>query len=262
MVRAWHWFSHSSVQCFVFPLYASVPLVQVPKYCMSVTLAGRHIYYFHYTESQVLSQCKTYFQLSPSITIKPLCEIEHSYSLIPISPHSFANKCAPSDVVWCTLNKNIKLTCKVMVPCFICTKSLFLSNAVYKCVYVPIISVCNEVLLWRKIILIGWALAPHWVHHACAPAWSYEIHRLGPNSYISIDWFPYINCNSVKSVKLLHVAFIFWFSISSNWSELLQYISEFCAQLFCCQLFSVYHTIRPYGRGRHIPREGDTTRHN
>ena len=68
---------------FVFPLYASVPFVQFPKYCMSVTLARRHIYYFHYTESQVLSQCKTYFQHSPSITIQPRFEIEHSYSLIP-----------------------------------------------------------------------------------------------------------------------------------------------------------------------------------
>jgi hypothetical protein len=33
--------------------------------------------------------------------------------------------------------------------------------------------------------------------------------RLGPNEFISIDGFPYMNCNSVESLKLLHVAFIF-----------------------------------------------------
>jgi hypothetical protein len=26
-----------------------------------------------------------------------------------------------------------------------------------------------------------------------------EIHRLEPNEFISIDWFPCMNCNSVKS---------------------------------------------------------------
>ena len=39
-----------------------------------------------------------------------------------------------------------------------------------------------------------------------------EIHRLRPNEFMSIVWFPYMNCNSVKSLKLLNVAFIFLFS--------------------------------------------------
>ena len=34
---------------------------------------------------------------------------------------------------------------------------------------------------------------------------SCEIHRLRPNLFISIDWFPYMNCNWVKSFKLFHV---------------------------------------------------------
>ena len=38
----------------------------------------------------------------------------------------------------------------------------------------------------------------------------FPVHRLGPNDFISIDWFPYMNCNSVKPLKLLHVAFIFF----------------------------------------------------
>jgi hypothetical protein len=38
--------------------------------------------------------------------------------------------------------------------------------------------------------------------HICIP--SCYICRLGPNLFISIDWFPYMNCNSVKSTKLLH----------------------------------------------------------
>jgi hypothetical protein len=43
---------------------------------------------------------------------------------------------------------------------------------------------------------------------------SYEVHRLGPNGCISIDWFPYMNCHSVKSLKLLHSAFIFFVECS------------------------------------------------
>ena len=35
-------------------------------------------------------------------------------------------------------------------------------------------------------------------------------HRLGPNEFISTDWFPYMNCNAVKSLKLLHL-FIWWY---------------------------------------------------
>jgi hypothetical protein len=36
---------------------------------------------------------------------------------------------------------------------------------------------------------------------------SCKIHRLWPIEFISIDWFPYMNCNSVTSFKLFHVAF-------------------------------------------------------
>jgi hypothetical protein len=36
---------------------------------------------------------------------------------------------------------------------------------------------------------------------------SCEIHRLGPNEFITIDWFSYMNCNSVKSWKLLCLNF-------------------------------------------------------
>jgi hypothetical protein len=43
---------------------------------------------------------------------------------------------------------------------------------------------------------------------------SCEIHRLGPNTFISIDWFPHMNCNPVISLTLLHVAFIFLFSVN------------------------------------------------
>jgi hypothetical protein len=46
-----------------------------------------------------------------------------------------------------------------------------------------------------------------------------EIHRLGPNEFISIDWFTYMNCNSVKSLKLLHVAFIFLFRVKRSASH-------------------------------------------
>ena len=73
----------------------------------------------------------------------------------------------------------------------------------------------------------GLGLAPQWVGlaakwvglrpprltHGCAPAQSCEIHILGPNECISIDWFPSMNCNSVNSLKLLHVAFKFLFRI-------------------------------------------------
>ena len=34
-----------------------------------------------------------------------------------------------------------------------------------------------------------------------------------PYECISIDWFPYMNCNLVKSLKFLHVAFLSFFSI-------------------------------------------------
>jgi hypothetical protein len=85
------------------------------------------------------------------------------------------------------------------------------------------ISVCNNALLWGKTRSdwLGLApkrvgLCPPWPTHGCIPAQSCEIHRLGPNECISIDWFPYMNCNSVK---LLQVVFIFLFSIygSIHW---------------------------------------------
>ena len=42
---------------------------------------------------------------------------------------------------------------------------------------------------------------------------SCDIQRLDPKEFISTDWLPYMNCNSVKSLKLLHVAFIFLSSV-------------------------------------------------
>ena len=47
--------------------------------------------------------------------------------------------------------------------------------------------------------------------HVCIT--SREIHWLVPNEFDSIDWFPQMNCNSVKYLKLLHFVFIFLFSI-------------------------------------------------
>jgi hypothetical protein len=53
------------------------------------------------------------------------------------------------------------------------------------------------------------ALTPKWVGlcpprptHGCASAQSCEIHRLEHNEFISIDWFPYMNCNC-KIVKFI-----------------------------------------------------------
>jgi hypothetical protein len=58
-----------------------------------------------------------------------------------------------------------------------------------------------------------------WPTDAYLYSQSCEIHRLRPNECISIDWFSYVNFNSVKSLKLLHVAFIYiLFSILySHW---------------------------------------------
>jgi hypothetical protein len=52
-----------------------------------------------------------------------------------------------------------------------------------------------------------------WPTNAYLYSWSCEINRLGPNEFISNDRFPYNKCNSVKYLKLLHVAFIFLFSV-------------------------------------------------
>ena len=53
---------------------------------------------------------------------------------------------------------------------------------------------------------------------------SCEIHRLGPSEFILIDLFPYMSCNSVKSIKFLHVAFRFLFSIQTDNSHLFNHV--------------------------------------
>jgi hypothetical protein len=58
-----------------------------------------------------------------------------------------------------------------------------------------------------------------WPTDAYLYSQSCETHRLGPHLFISIDWFAYMNCNSVKSLTLLHVAFIFLFSVHLNMSN-------------------------------------------
>ena len=52
-----------------------------------------------------------------------------------------------------------------------------------------------------------------WPTDAYLYSQSCEIHRLVSNKCIQIDWFPYMNYNSVKSFKLSHVAFMFLISI-------------------------------------------------
>ena len=93
------------------------------------------------------------------------------------------------------------------------------------------ISVCNKAVLWGKLILIslawlpsGWALLPSMWAHRCAPDQSCQIHKLGPNEFISIDWFLSLNWNSVKSLKLLHVAFIFMFGVYFRYSVWMSFI--------------------------------------
>ena len=61
------------------------------------------------------------------------------------------------------------------------------------------ISVCNKVLLWGKTHLDWLGLTPQWVGlclprptHGSAPAQLCEIHSLGPNLFVSIDWVPYM----------------------------------------------------------------------
>jgi hypothetical protein len=74
---------------------------------------------------------------------------------------------------------------------------------------------------WSHQTLTGF-LIPHaptffkrylWPTDAYMYSQSCEIHRLVPNEFISIDWFPHMNCNSVRSSKLSHVAFIFLFRV-------------------------------------------------
>ena len=81
------------------------------------------------------------------------------------------------------------------------------------------ISAFNKALLWGKTHSDWLGLAPKWVGiypprstHGGAHAQSCEIHCWGSNEFISIDWFPYMYCNIVNSLILLHVAFIFMFS--------------------------------------------------
>ena len=78
---------------------------------------------------------------------------------------------------------------------------------------------CHRCLkFWGSTQLACWLQeCPRYLRPTDAYLYSHscEIHRLGRNAFISSDWFPYMNCNSVKSFKLLHVAFIFLFSI--NW---------------------------------------------
>jgi hypothetical protein len=64
----------------------------------------------------------------------------------------------------------------------------------------------------------GWALFPNgcayghsWLH-PCPVRWNPQ----GPHEFISIDWLVYMNCNSVKSLELLCVAFIFLVSTGAG----------------------------------------------
>ena len=63
---------------------------------------------------------------------------------------------------------------------------------------------------WSHQILTGFPIhAPIFfkvsVTEAYLSSQSCEIHRLGPNAFILIDGFPYMNCNSIKTLKLLHI---------------------------------------------------------
>jgi hypothetical protein len=53
--------------------------------------------------------------------------------------------------------------------------------------------------------------------HICIPS---HVKSTGPGEFISIDWFPYMNCNSVKSLKWFHVAFIFFIHCRLAWSPI------------------------------------------
>jgi hypothetical protein len=75
------------------------------------------------------------------------------------------------------------------------------------------LSVCNKALLWGKTQSDWLGLGPQWVcpprsTHGCAPAQLCEIHRLGPNEYISIDWFHYMNCKIVEIIACLVYIFV------------------------------------------------------
>ena len=70
---------------------------------------------------------------------------------------------------------------------------------------------------WSHQILTGFLIHAstfkkkyQWPTNAYLHSQSCEIHRLGPNECISIDWFPYLFFNSLK---LLHFVFILLFSV-------------------------------------------------
>ena len=79
-------------------------------------------------------------------------------------------------------------------------------------------SACNKSILWGKSNSDWLGLASQWVGLAakwmglcpprptqgCTAAQSCEIHRA---EWMYFNWLTYMNCNSVKSLKLLYVAF-------------------------------------------------------
>ena len=74
-------------------------------------------------------------------------------------------------------------------------------------------------------------LRNQWPTYTYLYSQSCEIHILGPNEYISIDWFPYMNCNSIKSLAFLCVVFLFFFSVNTLYMlyiGLLDLISHSC----------------------------------
>ena len=78
----------------------------------------------------------------------------------------------------------------------------------------------HQILTGFLIHALTFFLRYLWPTDAYLYSQSCEIHRLGPNGFISINWFPYMNCNSVKSLKLLHVAssiFVFEYISFTYW---------------------------------------------
>jgi hypothetical protein len=115
------------------------------------------------------------------------------------------------------------------------------------------ISVCNEALLWGKTHSDWLGLAPPLVGlcpsrptHCWAPAQSCEIHRLGPTEFISIDSFPYTNCNSVTSLTFLRVAFIFLFSVYIHYYYTTRVLHSTTLQQYYTTLLHHYTTLLQY----------------
>jgi hypothetical protein len=105
-------------------------------------------------------------------------------------------------------------------------------------------SIAWSTLMWRRCVALNETNGGHnrywqvfwstpvpcflrylWLTDAYLYSQSCEIHRLEPDKSISIDWFPYMNCNSVKYFKLLHVWFIFLSSIIVMWAESIRVIA-------------------------------------